>query len=247
VSVDIDDREEAIRARQVSGAHLDPEHGEQLYDYPQTIGVPVANARVLISSSPTLSPSASKALHSSTHHSPQRQASLSISSHNPSKRQLHDRISTSITHTTLPHPRPRPTPLIPHKPKTPHPLPPLPAPLPHLLHPRHHDPNRMPSTNRIPRLLQRLQPRHMAPTLARAHALEIHAFDRLMDRGIPGRRGGFDEAGLRGAGGAVEGVGEAEAPVCEVGGDYEGGGGVCEVGGEKAAEEGLGGDGGVAY
>ena len=68
-----------------------------------------------------------------------------------------------------------------------------------------------------------------------------------MDRGILGLRGGFREGGLRGAGGPVEGVGEAEAPVREVGGDYEGGGGVCEVGGEKAAEEGLGGDGGVAY
>ena len=87
----------------------------------------------------------------------------------------------------------------------------------------------------------------MAPAFARADTLEIHAFDRLMDRRVPRRRGGFGEAGLRGAGGAVEGVGEAEAPVGEVGGDYEGGGGVCEVGGEKAAEEGLGGDGGVAY
>jgi len=178
---------------------------------------------------------------------PQRHAALSNPSHNPSKRHhLHHSKRTSITHTTLPHPHHLPTPLIPHKLKTPH-FPPTPTPLPHLLHPRHHNPNRMPSTNRIPRLLQRLQPRHMAPALTSTDALEIHRPNRLVNCGIPRGRGGFREGGLRGAGGAVEGVGEPEAPVCEVGGDYEGGGGVCEVGGEEAAEGGFGGDGGVAY
>lgn len=138
---------------------------------------------------------------------------------------LQNRKSARITDTALPDPHHLPAPLIPHEPKLP--LPPSPQPL----QPRQHNPNRMPPTNRIPRLAQHLKPALMRPPLASAHALEIHALDALVDRRVRGGFGaGAERHGVAGRG-LVVSVAEARAPMREIGADDESVGWVREVGG----------------
>lgn len=104
----------------------------------------------------------------------------------------------------------------------------------------------MPSTHRVPRRLQDIQPLLVLAPLASAHAAEIDRFDGLVNRRVRWRFGARAEVGGRGCGGLVVGVAEAGAPVREVGGDDPGGVRVGEVGAEDGGELAFGGGGGVA-
>ena len=99
---------------------------------------------------------------------------------------------------------------------------------PHLLNRSHDHANWMSPTDRIPRLLQFLQPSLMTPTFTSTHTFEIYGFDRFVNCwfSILGRRSQICCLACRWV--FVECISESLTPVCEIRGDDE----CCVWGGE---------------